>query len=422
MTILIAGGGIAGLAMGLTCHQIGAPFRIYETAPEIKPLGVGINLQPNAIRELYELGFEDSLPKIGVQTQEFGLFSKKGLEIWTEPRGKWAGYNWPQYSVHRGELQMMLYRELIRRAGPDCVVAGQRAVGFSNTYKGAALHLKSTVDGTERTVEGDLVIGADGIHSAIRAQMNPDEGAPKWGGPVLWRGTAKAKPFRTGATMVMIGHSTQRIVAYPISEADPETGLATINWITELSFDASQGWNRGDWNRLANIDDFMPRFTDWRYDWLDLPALVAGADAVYEYPMVDRDPLDHWTDGNVSLMGDAAHATYPVGSNGASQAIVDARRLGAALLEHGLTHAALKAYEEDMLPLTTRLIMTNRGSGPDAVLQVVEDRCGGDFKDINDVISKEELADHAAKYKAVAGFAIQALNSQPSIIPEGAHL
>ncbi|WP_417686509.1 flavin-dependent oxidoreductase [Roseibium sp.] len=420
MTVLIAGGGIAGLSLGLTCDQLGLPFRIYESAAELKPLGVGINLQPNAVRELFELGLEDDLPSIGVETQEFGLFSKKGLEIWTEPRGRWAGYNWPQYSVHRGQLQMLLYRRLVERAGFDCVVTAERATGFTNTEGGVTLHLENTKTGETSSVDGTVLIGADGIHSAIRAQMQPNEGPPQWGGAVLWRGTALAKPFRTGATMVMIGHKTQRIVAYPISRPDPETGLAVINWIAELTYDPDAGWNKEDWNREADVNDFMPQFEGWQYDWLDLPALVAGADKVYEYPMVDRDPVDHWTEGNVSLMGDAAHAAYPVGSNGASQAIVDARKLGAAFHKHGMTNKALVAYETEMLPVTAKMVMTNRGAGPDAVLQVVEDRCEGQFDNIHDVIPAEELAGHAEKYKAIAGFAIAALNEQPSLVPQGA--
>ena len=419
MTVLIAGGGIAGLTLGLTCHQIGLPFKIFEAVSEVRPLGVGINLQPNAVRELFALGLEQDLANIGVETQEFGLFSKKGLEIWSEPRGRWAGYNWPQYSVHRGQLQMLLYKTLLERAGPDCIVTGQRAERFENTPDGVTLHLRSA-SGENSSVSGRLLIGADGIHSAIRAQIVPGEGAPKWCGAVLWRGTALAKPFRTGATMVMIGHKTQRIVAYPISKPDPETGLAVINWIAELTYDPSAGWNKEDWNRGADVNDFMPKFDGWTYDWLDFPALVRGADQVFEYPMVDRDPIDRWSEGHVSLMGDAAHAAYPVGSNGASQAIVDARKLGAAFLQHGATPSALNAYEAEMRPVTAKMIMTNRSSGPDAVLQVVEDRCGGSFDHINDVISQEELTAHAAKYKSIAGFAIEALNSQPSLIPEGA--
>jgi 2-polyprenyl-6-methoxyphenol hydroxylase-like FAD-dependent oxidoreductase len=265
-----------------------------------------------------------------------------------------------------------------------------------------------------------VVIGADGIHSALRAQMAPDEGPPIWAGAILWRGTTRARPFRTGASMVLIGHAAQRLVAYPITPPGPD-GLATINWIAELT-DPGAGWRKEDWNRRADLADFLPRFADWRFGWIDAPALIGGAAQVYEYPMVDRDPLARWTHGAVSLIGDAAHATYPVGSNGASQAIVDARKLGSHLLAHGIGPTALEAYEQEMRPLTTQIILTNRGSGPDAVLQQVEERCGGAFEAIEDVIPKEDLARHAARYKKVAGFGIEELNACPPTIAAGARL
>lgn len=414
MTILIAGGGIAGLTLGLTLHQIGVPFRIFESARDIKPLGVGINLQPNAVRELFDLGLRDQLDQIGVKTRQYGFYSKLGHTIWEEPRGTWAGYAWPQYSVHRGKLQMMLYETLIRRAGPDCVVTHARATGFETGQDQAILHL----DGRE-SVAGTLSVAADGIHSALRAQMYPDEGDPIWNGCVLWRATTRAKPFFGGAAMALIGHSNLRIVAYPISETDPDTGLATMNWIAEKRFDPTMGWQKEDWNRAADINDFQSEFTNWKFDWIDAPTLITGADQVYEYPMVDRDPLDQWTFGRVTLMGDAAHPTYPVGSNGASQAIIDARVIGAKLLEHGVTAQALNAYESDIRPATTGVGNANRGSGPDAILQRVEDLCGGAFEDINDVIPHAELAAHADKYKALAGFSIAALNAKPQLIPDG---
>lgn len=416
MTILIAGGGIAGLSLALTCHQIGVPFRVFEAARELRPLGVGINLQPNAVRELFDLGLETKLPEIGIATREYGMFTKHGLEIWTEPRGLLAGYNWPQYSVHRGKLQMLLYDTLIERCAPDCVETGWSAVGFENVDGGVVLHLRSA-GGEARSVSGDLLIGADGIHSAIRAQMQPDEGPPIWGGAVLWRGTSLAAPFRTGASMALIGHKTQRFVCYPISQVDPHSQMATINWIAELSYDPGAGWNKEDWNREAASGDFLPAFDKWVFDWLDIPKLVDGADKIFEYPMVDRDPIDNWTEGAVSLIGDAAHATYPVGSNGASQAIVDARKLGHHLLVNGTGPAALKAYQDEMLPIARKIVLTNRGSGPDAVLQMIEERCGGQFDQIEDVASREELSAHAAKYKAIAGFSIDALNNAPPIIP-----
>jgi 2-polyprenyl-6-methoxyphenol hydroxylase-like FAD-dependent oxidoreductase len=315
---------------------------------------------------------------------------------------------------------MLLYRKLLERAGAGSVETGWRATGFEDLADGAVAHLRAS-DGVTRTVRGSVVIGADGIHSALRAQMEPDEGPPIWAGAILWRGTTQARPFRTGASMVLIGHATQRLVAYPISPPDSD-GLATINWIAELTSDPGTGWRKEDWNRAADLADFLPRFTDWRFGWIDAPALIQGAAQVYEYPMVDRDPLDRWAHGAVSLIGDAAHATYPVGSNGASQAIVDARKLGSHLLRHGIGPAALEAYEQEMLPLTTKIVLANRGSGPDAVLQMVEDRCGGVFEAIEDVISKQELARHAAHYKKVAGFSIEELNARPPIIAAGARL
>ncbi len=416
MTVLIAGGGIAGLSLGLTLHQIGVPFRIFEATETIQPMGVGINLQPNAVRELLDLDLGDQLEEIGVRTRQYGFYSKLGKTIWEEPRGLWAGYAWPQYSVHRGALQMMLYNALLQRAGPDCVETGARAVGFE-TGKEATLLLEN---GQRET--GQFLIGADGIHSAIRAQMYPDEGEPIWNGRVLWRATNRAPEYFGGAAMVMIGHDDLRLVAYPISQTDSE-GMATINWIAEKRFPLDATWKKEDWNRAADINDFLPDFRDWSFDWLDVPNLIQGAEVVYEYPMVDRDALPRWTQDCVTLIGDAAHPTYPVGSNGASQAIIDARVIGAKFLEHGLVPQALQSYEDDVRPVTTGVGKANRaGGGPDGVLQRVEDLCGGEFDDIDDVIPRAELAAHAEKYKSIAGFSIAELNTRPQTIPSGAHV
>jgi 2-polyprenyl-6-methoxyphenol hydroxylase-like FAD-dependent oxidoreductase len=414
MTVLIAGAGIAGLTLGLTLHQIGVPFRIFEAVPRIRPLGVGINLQPNAVRELFDLGLQADLDRIAVRTRSYGFYTKSGLEIWSEPRGTWAGYKWPQYSIHRGKLQMLLHETLSDRAGADVILTGHRATGFSHNADRAVLHLETPKGATQAT--GDLIVAADGIHSALRHQMYPDEGPPVWGGAILWRATTLAKPFLDGAGMVLAGHDTQRIVAYPISAPDPDTGLVTLNWIAERRVDPTEGWSKEDWNRVAKIEDIRPAFADWRFDWLDVPSMIAGADQVFEYPMVDRDPVDHWTEGRVALMGDAAHPTYPVGSNGASQAIVDARVIGASLLESGVSVEALAAYEALMRPRTGNVILANRGAGPDAILQRVEDLCGGQFDDIESVIPRSELADHAAHYKTIAGFDPETLNAQPAWI------
>ena len=415
MTVLIAGGGIAGLALGLTLHQIGVPFRVYEASGEIRPLGVGINLQPNAVRELFDLGLEAGLDEIGVRTREYGFYSKFGHEIWVEPRGAAAGYDWPQFSVHRGKLQMLLYETLIARAGADSVVTGARAAGFE-TGDQAHLQLEN------ETVEGDLIIACDGIKSAIRAQMVPGEGDPIWNGAVLWRAISRAPAFRGGSSMALIGHGTQRVVAYPISEPDPETGLCDMNWIAEKVFDPTDGWSRDDWNKPVDPAIFADDFADWRYDWFDSPNLIDGATEVLEYPMVDREPLDQWTHGRVTLLGDAAHATYPVGSNGASQAVLDARVLGAAFLEHGVGPEALQAYEAIRRPPCNAVMRANRGEGPDAVMQWVEYRCGGEFDNIEDVIPLAELAAHADRYKQLSGMTVEAVNNAPPLIRAGAKI
>jgi 2-polyprenyl-6-methoxyphenol hydroxylase-like FAD-dependent oxidoreductase len=419
MTVLIAGGGISGLTLALSCHQVGIPFVVFEAAATMRSLGVGINLQPAAVRELYDLGLAKQLESVGIALKDYGLYTKKGLHVWTEPRGIEAGYDWPAYSVHRGGLHMMLYAEVIRRAGPDAVQTGWRATGFRNTDNQVNLTLQAR-DGAVRDVTGSVLIGADGIHSAIRRQMQPDEREPQWGGAMLWRGTTQAKPFLSGASMVLIGHEGLRFVSYPISKPDPATGLATINWICNLQSDPTTTFRKEDYARAANLDDFLPAFAPIRFDWIDAPALIRGAREVFEYPMVDRDPLDSWTVGRATLMGDAAHAAYPVGSNGAGAGIIDARKLVAAFLAQGLTAEALHSFEREMLPVTSQIILMNRSAGPDKILDTVEQRSGGQFNSVTDVITQEELAEQAAAYKRIAGTSIGQTNNRPPIIPAGA--
>lgn len=415
MDVIIAGGGIAGLSLALSLDQIGVRARIYEQVATIRPLGVGINVQPHAVRELFEMGLGDELDKIGVRTKEVAYFSKKGGLIWKEARGLGAGYRWPQFSVHRGQLQMMLYDAVRARLGADCVVNGVSVTGFTQCEDGVDVHLRDA-EGRQSTAAATLLVAADGIHSAIRSQMVPNEGAPKWGGAVLWRGTSMATPSLSGATMAMAGHERQKFVTYPISGPDPVTGKALINWIAELKYEPGAGWNREDWNRQGDFADFLPAFQDWRFDWLDCPALMLEGGECYEYPMVDRDPLDNWTQGNVTLMGDAAHPMYPIGSNGASQAIIDARVLTRAIAERGLTADALQHYEAERRPATTRIVHANRGNGPDQVMELVEERCGGVFDDISEILSKEELVETADVYKKIAGFDVDTLNNRGPIV------
>lgn len=421
--VLIAGGGIGGLATALTLHQVGVEAVVFETVRALKPLGVGINIQPNAVRELFDLGFtRDDLDRAGIATREFSLVGLNGRDIYSEPRGEQAGYHWPQYSVHRGQLQMMLYNAVCGRLGPSAVRLGQKVTGYRNNADGTVTALLSGADGTQSTETGTLLIGADGLHSAVRAQMHPTQPPVQWGGAIMWRGTSRAKAIRTGASFVGLGTDKHRFVFYPISQPDPETGLSLINWIAEVTFDKDSGLPDGNWNKRVELDDFIHHFDGWTYDWLDVPALIKGASDVWEYPMIDRDPVSTWIDGHVALIGDAAHVMYPTGSNGASQAIVDARVLGAQLVAHGVTPTALKAYDAAMCGPISAVILRNRGAGPFGILTLVDQRCGGQFENIDDVIPAAEREAFMANYKAAAGFAIAGLNAAPPTIAAGARL
>jgi 2-polyprenyl-6-methoxyphenol hydroxylase-like FAD-dependent oxidoreductase len=416
MTVLIAGAGIGGLTLALSCHQVGIAFQIFEQAEKIEPLGVGINLQPHAVRELFELGLEAELDALGVRTTNVTYFSKLGGEIWNEPRGKHAGYRWPQYSVHRGKLQTMLHDALVKRAGKDIVETGCALTAFDQSDTSVTIKLKSRSGKNINDVRGDILVGCDGIHSAVRHQLFPQEGPPVWGGAILWRGTTTARPFLDGATMAMAGHEFQKFVTYPVSTTDRQTGKALINWIAELKFTPDKVWNKEDWNRVGVLEDFLPAFKNWKFDWLDIPDLIANNNAVYEFPMVDRNPREQWTFNRVTLLGDAAHAMYPIGSNGATQGIVDARILVRELLAKGLGNAALASYEQQRRPITSKIVLANRSNGPDQILEIVEQKCAGKFDDIHQVISRKELQDQASNYKHLTGFDVTRLNAQASII------
>ena len=421
--VLIAGGGIGGLATALTLHQIGVRCIVFEAVREMRPLGVGINLQPNAVRELYDLGISEAdLGRVGLPAQEWALVGLNGNDIYSEPRGLMAGYRWPQYAVHRGRFHMALHRKVVERIGERAVRLGSRVTGYRKEPQGGVTVSIEHADGSTSEMHGALLIGADGIHSAVRAEMHPDQPPIHWGGAVMWRGTTMAKPIRTGASFVGLGTDRHRIVFYPISPPDPQTGLAMINWIAEVTMDNAEGWKQTGWFRQVGIEDFVHHFDGWVWDWLDVPALLRGADGAFENPMIDRDPIPTWQDGPVALLGDAAHAMYPTGSNGASQAIVDARVLGLAMVEHGVTPAALAAYDAQLCGPISEVILRNRGAGPFGLLKIVDERCGGSFDNIDDVIPPAERTQFMAGYKRAAGYAIESLNAADQTIPDGARV
>jgi 2-polyprenyl-6-methoxyphenol hydroxylase-like FAD-dependent oxidoreductase len=420
MTVLIAGAGVAGLTLALSLHQVGIPVRVFESVREIRPLGVGINLQPHAVRELDELGLLDRLDAIGLRTREVAYFSTHGQPVWSEPRGKTAGYAWPQFSIHRGKLQMMLLDAVRERLGPDAVLCGAAVAAWRDAGEGVEIDLVDRASGQGLgSVSGSVFIAADGIHSSARAALYPDEGLPVWGGIVMWRGITRGPRFLGGRTMAMAGCKPRKFVCYPIEDITLDDGSdgSLINWIADLRLPADYLWRREDWNRPGERADFLPKFDNWQFDWLDVPAVIRDASEIFEYPMVDRDPLPRWTHGAMTLMGDAAHPMYPIGSNGASQAILDARVLTRELLTRGTGPAALAAYEDERREATAKIVLANRADGPDRILDIVEERAPDGFASIDDVLTHEERAGAAAGYKQLAGFSVEALNARPPIVP-----
>lgn len=408
--VLIVGAGIAGLTLALELHAAGISCRVHEAAPELKPLGVGINLLPHSTRVLARLGLVDALAKVAVTTQESAYFNRHGQLIYREPAGLAAGYAWPQFSIHRGDLHSVLLAALRERLGPDALVTDRRCTGATNEGDCARA---TFVDGEGRphAATALVVVGSDGIHSVLRKQFHPDEGAPLYSGNNMWRGAVKWKPFLGGATMVRAGWFTVgKMVIYPIRDAIDADGNQLVNWVAEI---AAPQPARRDWNGRGRMEDVLPTFRDWHFDWLDVAALIESTADIMEYPMVDQDPLPRWSHGRLTLLGDAAHPMVPRGSNGAGQAILDAASIVGMFRQFGVGPEALAAYEKVRLKETGDVVLMNRKAPPDKILEVVHERTGGKpFARIEDVVSEAELAGIVADYKAVAGYSLETL-AQP---------
>lgn len=415
MKIIVVGGGIAGPLVALALERLGLDITVFEAVARPKPLGVGINLLPHAAKELAALDLLEEVRRLGVETADLSYYSKHGVLIWREPRGLAAGYRWPQISIHRGALQMFLLEKLRARLGSGAFRPGRVLAAFEETAAGRVRAEFADRRGGEvvERAEADLLIACDGIHSAVRARLFPTEGPPVWNGAVLWRGTSRAAPFLSGRSMIMAGHERQKFVCYPIEEAG-EDGRALLNWVAELRFSPDRPFRREDWNREGRFEDFLPAFEGWRFSWLDVPEVIRAAERVWEYPMVDRDPLPRWSFGPVTLLGDAAHPMYPVGSNGVSQALLDVAELVRAIRRHGPTPRALSAYEAVRRPATAALVAANRRQGPERVMQLVEERAPDGFEDLETVLPLAEREAIAAHYKRLAGFDPEGLNASPA--------
>jgi 2-polyprenyl-6-methoxyphenol hydroxylase-like FAD-dependent oxidoreductase len=409
---IVIGAGIGGLASALSLHQVGAHVEVFEAARQVRPLGVGINLLPHAVRELDALGLLAELEACSVAPSQLLYCTKRGQEIWREPRGKAAGYPWPQLSIHRGTLQAILLDAATERLGDDVLHLGRRLVRVEDGDGRSAVVFE---DG-ERA-EAGLVVAADGIHSAVRAQWYPDEGPLLWNGSLLWRGVAEVEPVLDGRTMVWAGHPDQKFVGYPI--ADLADGRQVFNFIAELRRPGSDLAWQEDWNKKGSFRDFLPEFEAWDFGWLDVPSIVRAAPETFLFPMVDRDPVSGWTVGRCTLLGDAAHAMYPIGSNGASQAILDARVLAGCLRRFPQDVAtALARYEAARAPATAAIVRANRGLGPELPMLLVEQRAPDGFADITEIITSDEILRVTDDYRRTAGFSLAALQRGASLLDE----
>ncbi|WP_267244732.1 FAD-dependent monooxygenase [Streptomyces sp. PR69] len=428
--ILIAGGGIAGLTAALSLHTAGFErITVVEAARESLPVGAGLNIMPNAVRELDALGLLDPLEERAVRTRELRYYHRSGALISREARGMDAGYHWPQLSIARAELQSVLAGAVVRRLGRAALVPGVRVTGVDTLPDGGARVQLEHRDGEQRArtcLEPDVLIGADGIRSAVRAALNPREGAPPWNGMLVWRGVSRMPAAAAGDFMLIAGDDRQKAVVYPMSEPDPATGDTLVNWALAIPADdvpearaahATRGergdrraYAYGDWNRPVPVAQILPYYEGWEFDGVSVPEVLKAADAAYEYPMVDREPLERWTLGRTTLIGDAAHAMYPIGSNGATQSIVDGRALGYAMALNPDPAVALARYEADRRPAMTELQRANRQLGPEVVINLAHERAPGGFADVHDVIPPDELARIAARYAATGAFDPQTVN------------
>lgn len=413
--VIIIGAGIGGLVTALSLHAASIPCDIYESVDEIRALGVGINLLPHATRELAALGVLDALSDVAIQPTTLRYFTRRGQQIWSEPRGRAAGYHWPQLSIHRGAMQATLLRITQQRIGADHIHTGHHLTALESDAYGATAHFSAGRRGAHLTsVRGSMVVAADGIHSVARALRYPAEGMPCWNGALLWRGTAAIDPVFDGRTMVWAGHPDHKFVGYPIR--DLPNGKQLFNFIAEFRTTDLQLTEREDWNQPGVLSDFIDRFAQWNFAWLDIPALIRSAPGTYRFPMVDRDPLPQWTFGRTTLLGDAAHPMYPIGSNGASQAILDARALTGCLrsFPDDVAHA-LQRYDEVRRPATANIVRANRGFGPEMPMKLVEERAPDGFTHIDEVISPSEILQVTEGYRATAGFALADLNAGVSL-------
>lgn len=408
--VLIAGAGVGGLTLALMLHARGISCRLYEQASAIREVGAGINALPHAIKELAHLGLIPALDAVAIRTSELYYMNRTGQVVWREPRGIAAGFDVPQYSIHRGRLQKVLYDTVIERLGPGAVVTGRKLTGFIQDEGGVTAYFTDSIDGSgSETVRGEVLVGADGIHSVIRNHYYPDQGPPRWNGVQMWRGCADFPAFLDGKSMIIAGGMSGKLVLYPIGEGETPDSRLT-NWVVNVRIsDTPHPPGKESWSRKGRLDEVLPHAARFAIPGFDVLRLIRSTDSFFEYPMCDRDPLPRWTHGRVTLLGDAAHPMYPVGSNGAGQAILDARCFADAYAKAEHPYQALLAYEADRLPKTAEVVALNRKGGPERVIDEVEKLAPAGFTDVDRVLSHDERKAIVRGYAGKAGYTVQQL-------------
>lgn len=411
MKAIIIGGGIGGLTAALMLHKRGIEAVVFEQAPEVREVGVGINTLPHAIAELTELGLLPVLDSVAIRTHELVYMNRFGQTVWREPRGMHAGFKVPQFSIHRGRLQKLIYDAVVERLGEDAVRTGRRLLGFIEDEGGVTAHFADSRWGEQgESMRGDVLIGADGIHSLVREHFYPDQGPPSWNGIKMWRGAIDWPVFLDGESMIIAGGMQAKLVLYPIAEGrKPNTRLT--NWVVNVRIgDPAKPPQRETWSRNGRFEDVLPFARRFSVPGVDIISMIKQTPAFWEYPMCDRDPLPRWTHGRVTLMGDAAHPMYPVGSNGASQAILDARALADALAQAEHPRHGLAVYEADRLPKTAEISTLNRLGGPERVIDAVEALAPNGFDDVERVLSYTRREAIVKSYAGKAGFSLAQVN------------
>jgi 2-polyprenyl-6-methoxyphenol hydroxylase-like FAD-dependent oxidoreductase len=411
MKVIIVGGGIGGLTMALMLHARGIACEVFEQSDVVRELGVGINTLPHAIKELAELGLLERLDAVGIRTYELFYTNRFGQEIWREPRGTDAGYDVPQFSIHRGRLQGVIHQAVRARLGESHLHTGHRLGAFRQDEGGVTAYFFDRHGAHRHTAHGDVLIGADGIHSSVRETLFPNEGPARWNGIMLWRGATDWPMFLTGRSMIVAGGLAAKLVLYPIGAGTAENRRLT-NWAVtaKVGPDNTPPPRKEDWSRPGQWEDLGPHLKRFRMPHVDVQHLIEATGEFWEFPMCDRDPLPRWSHGRVTLLGDAAHPMYPVGSNGASQAILDARCLADRLVSAEHARHALWAYEQERLPMTAQIVRMNRKGGPEGVIDVVEELAPDGFGNIDEVLSYEARKAIVRGYASTAGFAREQVN------------